>query len=329
MRLAALLMFTTLLLTTAASAVSLDIRTLAVSGGIDAIIATNDGPLVRTKDGRYFMLTPEATLRPATPPVMSSLPTNALPDGVVASGTGVFREVWLSEPTTRYDHGILGDAIEAGGLAARMADGSRRSLSLGPEAVFEDRAPRLADLDGDGVDEILVVKTYLQRGAALAVVSATKTGLEIVAEADPIGLTHRWLNPIGVADFDGDGRNEAAVVLTPHIGGTLQLYERRGARLVPDHAEPGFSNHGIGMRELGMSAIADINADGVADIVLPDAQRRNLIGVSFAGGKFRRLFERRHRRPIVTAIAVIDTGGGNRFVYGLADDSFVVLDVRR
>jgi hypothetical protein len=26
-----------------------------------------------------------------------------------------------------------------------------------------------------------------------------------VAEADPIGIPFRWLNPVGAADFDGDG----------------------------------------------------------------------------------------------------------------------------
>ena len=49
--------------------------------------------------------------------------------------------------------------------------------------------------------------------------------LKVIAESDPIGLSHRWLNPVGAADFDGDGKMEIAVVITPHIGGTLKLYE--------------------------------------------------------------------------------------------------------
>ena len=35
--------------------------------------------------------------------------------------------------------------------------------------VFEDRLPRLADLDGDGRDEIIVVESDAIRGAALVV----------------------------------------------------------------------------------------------------------------------------------------------------------------
>ncbi len=329
MRLSALTIAGLLVFAVPAEAVSLKQQSPVIPGGIDAVLAGPDGPLIRSRDGRHFLLSDDGeTLRQAIPPATPPPPTGALPDGVVTQGNGAIREVWLTHPTRRYDHGILGDAIEAGGLAARLANGAVRRLRLSPEAVFEDRQPRLADLDGDGSDEILIVKTYLQRGGALAVVAVTETGLEIVAEADPIGLTHRWLNPVGVADFDGDGKPEAAVVLTPHIGGVLQLYEWKGARLIEDHAEHGFSNHGIGMRELGMSAVADVNRDGVADIIVPGDSRRKLIGVTFAGGKSRRLFEQRHARPIVSAVVAIATKSGNRFVYGLADDTLIVLDVR-
>ncbi|MGB0630939.1 MAG: hypothetical protein ACPGRZ_09605, partial [Alphaproteobacteria bacterium] len=75
-------------------------------------------------------------------------PGNALPDGLVAvSSRGDIAAAWYTEPTTRYGHAVLGDAIEAGGLRIRTRDGDVLDYALPQTEVFEDRAPRLADLD--------------------------------------------------------------------------------------------------------------------------------------------------------------------------------------
>ncbi len=94
----------------------------------------------------------------------------SLTDHRVAHGTGVIAEAWLADPTTRYRHFVSGSDYEAGSLVVRLKNGSLRKLVLPETSVFEDRQPRLADLDGDGVDEIVLVRSYLDRGAALAVV---------------------------------------------------------------------------------------------------------------------------------------------------------------
>ncbi len=248
----------------------------------------------------------------------ASLPPDALPDTQITIGTANIRKAWLVRPTKRYGHGVLGDAIEAGGIAAEWADGSTATLVLDDSSVFEDRVPRLVDMNRDGRDEVLVVRSYLNAGATLAVIEEYAGHLQIAAMAAPIGLPNRWLNPVGAADFDGDGRMEAAVVITPHIGGTLQLYEWRGDKLIEDHAKHGFSNHAMGSRELGLSAITDLNGDGIADIVVPDAGRSELIGLTFAGGSYRELFRRRLEGRLQTAIkaADLDADGRAEIIYG-------------
>jgi hypothetical protein len=212
-----------------------------------------------------------------------------LPDGVVTRGNGTIRAAWLIGPTERYGHGVLGDAIEASGLAVETAAGEVLSLTLGPDAVFEDRLPRLVDLDSDGRDEVLLVKSRLTEGAALALVAVLDGRLSIVAESAAIGRPNRWLNPAGAADFDGDGRIETAHVETPHIGGTLVLSRLEGARLTPLHRAAGFSNHRLGARELGLSAVLDADRDGIPDLLLPDDSRTRLRLVTFAGGSFQEL----------------------------------------
>ena len=70
-----------------------------------------------------------------------------LPDGIVSNGGKDIAQAWLTRPTQRYAHGILGDAIEAGGLAVKTRDGAVLELVLPDELVFEDRQARLRDLE--------------------------------------------------------------------------------------------------------------------------------------------------------------------------------------
>ncbi len=211
-----------------------------------------------------------------------------LPDGGTAraGGSGIVQAYYVA-PTTRYAHAVLGDAVEAGGLAARDASGKQHVLMLPDSAVFEDITPRLADLNGDGGAEVIAVKAYLSRGAALVVYGVRGGELVRIAETAPIGRPARWLNPAGIADFNGDGQLEVAIVKTPHIGGRLEFWRLAGNRLSRLAALNGFSNHVIGSRALGLSAIVDVDGNGIRDLVLPSADRMQLVAVSLAGGRAR------------------------------------------
>ncbi|MEK7246183.1 MAG: VCBS repeat-containing protein [Pseudomonadota bacterium] len=253
--------------------------------------------------------------------------TGMLLDGIVTAGTRNIAAAWLVGPTSRYAHGVLGDAIEAEGVAVETAAGSRLELRLPEDSVFEDRYPRLADIDGDGDDEVLVVRSYLDRGAALAVIKIRADGLAIVAETPALGRPNRWLNPVGIGDFDGDGRIEVALVETPHIGGVLKLYRWREGGLVPAFSLSGVSNHAIGSRALALSAVLDANGDGVPDLLIPDQSRRRLLILAYAGGHLAEIAAIPHPHPIVTDIAVADLDGNGAAdaVYALADGTVVAL----
>lgn len=208
---------------------------------------------------------------------------DALPDGIPASGTQDIAEVWLIEPTDRYDHHVEGTPWEAAGFRLRMADGRVLMFSLDQGHVFEDRRPRLADLDGDGRDEVVVVLSSITEGASLAAYSVIGDQILLKARTPYIGTSHRWLNPAGIADYDGDGQLDVAFVAMPHLVKQLQVWTLgdRGLRRIMTADD--FSNHRNGSSHTGMSASADFDGDGVTDLALPDGSRQIIRIVSFAG----------------------------------------------
>ncbi|MDG4648571.1 VCBS repeat-containing protein [Roseibacterium sp. SDUM158017] len=156
---------------------------------------------------------------------------------------------WYEDPTTRYAHGVLGDAIEAGTLAVQLGpseDCATARLVLPETEVFEDIAPRLSDIDGDGRAEIIVVRSHLDRGARLAVYAADARGLRLLAATPAIGRPNRWLAPIGAADLDGDGAVEIAYVDRPHLAMILRVWRYDAGRLTEVAAASGLTNHRIG-----------------------------------------------------------------------------------
>lgn len=251
---------------------------------------------------------------------------DGIPDGMVAEagGNGV-RSAWYADPTARYDHGILGDTVEGGSLVIRDASGTEHRLTLPETMVFEDLTPRIADIDGDGRSDVVAIRTTIAAGAAIAVYSVPDGALVETASIAPIGLTHRWLNIAGIADFNGDGQLDIALVKTPHIGGRLEIWTMRSGALLLLASADGFSNHFIGSTELGMAAAIDVDGDSAAELALPNVSRTSLRIVELAGGAIQQIAAVPLGGPVVTAIgAVTLEGGGTGFLAGLSDGRLIL-----
>ena len=102
-------------------------------------------------------------------------------------------------PTGRYAHGVLGDAIEWGALTLTLADGRSAEVALPENRVFEDVVPRLADLDGTGTPEIVVVESSANAGASLSIYAYDRGALVPFARTADIGRPNRWLAPVAFA----------------------------------------------------------------------------------------------------------------------------------
>lgn len=223
------------------------------------------------------------TVPAGEPPLTGTpLPLDALPDTHVGHGTNDIVDAWLAEPTERYRHGILGDYIEAAALRVRTRSGTVLTYRLPGSSVFEDLYPRVHDINNDGRDEVILIHSRQHAGSSVMALGIRDGALVPIAESEPIGEPNRWLNPVGVADVDGDGRLELLVVLTPHMGGTLVAYRLDPSGFQITHKIRGVSNHVIGSRAMRLGAFIDVNADGIQEVIVPSADRTVLRAISFS-----------------------------------------------
>ena len=186
-----------------------------------------------------------------------------------------------ADPTTRYAHGVLGDAIEHGTLEMDAADGRVFRIVLPQNRVFEDTEPRLFDVDGDGLREVITVESDAGLGARLSIYDSDG----LVAANDFIGTRNRWLAPtgIGAADLDGDGAVELVFVDRPHLAKTLRIYEFREGALRLEASFQGVTNHRIGERDIagGIRQCGEL-----PEVVVADDAWQIIVAISWDGKKF-------------------------------------------
>ncbi|MFU8882952.1 MAG: FG-GAP repeat domain-containing protein [Rhodobacterales bacterium] len=157
----------------------------------------------------------------------------------------------FTEPTNRYPHNVLGDLPGFGALEVSVAGNKTLLLRLSEARVFEDIAPRLWDIDGDGIPEIVAVESDQRQGARLTAWQVQQgadgtLSLTLRAADDFIGTRFRWLALAGIGDFTGDGLPEIAYVEMPHLARRMVLVGLAGERFVPLARLGGVSNHRIG-----------------------------------------------------------------------------------
>ncbi|MEM1004294.1 MAG: VCBS repeat-containing protein [Pseudomonadota bacterium] len=190
----------------------------------------------------------------------------------------------FTEPTTRYAHGVLGDNIEYGALELSVQSAhnpprhSVLTVRLAKDRVFEDLAPRLVDVDGDGSPEAIVVESQAQQGAQLAIYNAKG---QKIAATPHIGTRFRWLAPVGAADLDGDGQVEIAYIDRPHLAKILRIWRFENDHLAEIATVPDLTNHRIG-EDFISGGLRDCGDD--RDIILVSGTWARIVRVSYQDG---------------------------------------------
>ncbi|MFC1907238.1 hypothetical protein ACFLW8_04040 [Chloroflexota bacterium] len=185
----------------------------------------------------------------------------------------------LTDATTRYAHGVLGDRVEAGSITLIETEPVPRVISTIPvpgDSVVEGIAPIWSDITGDGLREIVVTVSNAREGARILVFD--EAGSRIAA-GPSIGQGSRWRHQLAVAPFGPSGETELLDVLTPHIGGVVEFYRLDGERLEVVAEVPGYTSHSIGSRNLDTAVAGDFDGDGQLELLLPSQKRTELGGV--------------------------------------------------
>ncbi|MFN3971166.1 MAG: VCBS repeat-containing protein [Gemmobacter sp.] len=200
----------------------------------------------------------------------------------------------LEGPTDRYPHNVLGGIPAFTDLAVMALSctvcrhGSEGAhIRLAPPLVFEDVAPRLWDVTGDGRPEIVVVESHETRGARLAVWAypdgtAGGRGPTRIAASAHIGARFRWLAPAGIGDFAGDGRRVIAWVDRPHLAQEVVFATRAGGRIIEIARAKGFSNHRIGETTI---ASTTRTCGTLTELILPRAGQPRLAALHLHNGR--------------------------------------------
>lgn len=267
----------------------------------------------------------DGSIPPTIVPDERAIAPNGLPDGRVTTGEGDIARAYYTEPTTRYSHGVLGDAIEGGALRVVNQRGEMFTFRPPSTEVFEDIAPRLADLDRNGTTEVITILSSTSEGASVAVFGLNGNALIKIAQTPFIGRANRWLNIAEIENFGGNRRPDIAIVVTPHLAGILQFYRFRNGRLALLDQAAGFSNHFIGSNELRLSAVADFNNNGIPDLLIPSLDRNQLVVVGVRQTSFAELarvtLPARINRPITTR----ENDGRAEIIVGLDDGKIYAI----
>jgi hypothetical protein len=240
---------------------SLDSGLLPLPAGVIAVAANGD--LLRLESsGESWKIVERAKL-------------NALHDArlslVDLEGTGNGEVAALVNPSSdRYQHGVLGDAIEATSIVIL----ERHSLEvihrydLPAPYVFEDITARPVKIGAR--DQLALVRSSQNGGAALALLGLNAGKLELNAGPD-FGQSNRWLNPLV-------GFGEVYGIHTPHIGGILNRYTPAKGSLSASRQLKGLSSHSINSRNLESALVI---APG--QLIVPNQSHNALQHISCSG----------------------------------------------
>ena len=235
---------------------------------------------------------------------IARLPVNGLPDARILVDEQD-RLLFLTDPTTRYDHGVLGDAIEAGSITLVETLPEIKVLQkiiIDLPAVIEGIAPIWADFDGDSQREVIVTLSDASLGARVVVYA--EDGSQLAASA-AFGSGYRWRNQLAAAPTAPGGGLELVDVLTPHIGGVVEFFRLVEGRLEIIAQLAGVTSHVIDTRNLDMGLAGDFDGDSRVEVLLPTQELTHLVAIQHTPGSARLVWTLAAQGLISTNLAAV------------------------
>lgn len=183
----------------------------------------------------------------------------------------------LAEPTDRFPHSALGDNLEATAVVVvTVGVNEVETIYQTGDDVIESIAPLLADVDGDGVDDVVLTVSN-DSEAWFVVISSTGSG--VVAISDPVDRLLGWRHLVAVGPLSPTGQTEVVEVLYPDAQGLVRFLSLSGGKLEIVATRTGYRSHEFGARNLEQAVAADIDRDTYVELIVPTLDRRHIAGV--------------------------------------------------
>ncbi len=211
-------------------------------------------------------------------------------DGAGTPGLLVAAPGWDDDDLIRYNVGALGLWLgpQSGALSANQPDamlhGYQGGQTLGADGLG------LADMDGDGVDDLLVGSPSLYEDQGVVfLVHGPLSGTHTIEEADlRIGGEGAGLrfgeDVAGGGDHDGDGIADLAVGAPPWRGAVYLWYGPLDPGMTSDEADLFMEGDELGGRDGEQLRQADFDGDGLSDLLVAGPGRTGDDG-STGGGR--------------------------------------------
>ena len=184
--------------------------------------------------------------------------------------------------------GIMGDPLEAATLLVlEVRESEIRLLArvdLPGEDVYQGVAPFWADVDGDGLEDLVTTVSNGSLGARLRAYLWDGAGIRQEVDGPPIGPGHRWRHQLSAGRFGPEGVIEIAAMRAPHIDGVLEFFRVDDGALIPAAALPGYTSQVIGSPNLDQTAAGDFNGDGRPEVLVLHPARKSIAAVQRLDG---------------------------------------------
>lgn len=255
---------------------------------------------------------------------VARLPIMALPDARLVMNRVGQVAVYANASDQRYGHGVLGDQVEAATLLVlELRESQIRILTridLPGEDVYEGIAPFWADVDGDGVEDLVTTVSNGSLGARLRAYLWDGAGVRQEVDGPAVGRGKRWRHQLTAGPFGPAGEIEVVDVKTPHIGGVMEFFRFAGDSLQLVAALPGVTTHAIGSRNLDQTVAGDFNGDGQPEVLALDEARRAVVAVQRDNDGASEVWRLDAAADVVSNFAPIELlDGGLAMAVGTAD----------
>ena len=258
-----------------------------------ALPLEDDGSLFVTKAQNLRQLRPNGN--DVTSLSLSNADDPLLDANIVYSDTNKLWAIYTGATTDRYVHGVLGDAEEASSLrilhyddSLQLMYASRKVELEGNDLVYEGLGPMWADVDGNGIDDLVTTMSGTNWGSALAIYllesdTSEPTGYRVAnfVTSDFIGQDSQWLPAVAVGSLGPNGETEVVEIRTPHDGGQVRYYQlsndKRSLNLVASTQE--YTSHRLNSRNSDQVTVGDFDGDGIPELVVQNQDQDTLYGL--------------------------------------------------